>query len=76
MRSRGGMLTYGLPERSAVSLRIYSLQGKLISSVVEQVQQPGYYTVRLQLPERANGYHVIVFRAGSFVVKKQLIVLK
>ncbi|MGA2506921.1 MAG: hypothetical protein ABSF80_05535 [Chitinispirillaceae bacterium] len=67
-----GMVRYGLPMQCHVVLKYYDLRGRLIASLVNSTQAPGYYflSVRNALPSR--GSYIRIFEAGSFI-KRELV---
>jgi hypothetical protein len=64
-------LRYALPEPCFVSVRYYDVRGRLVVSLVNSVQNPGYYTLSLPV-NMARGAYIQVFRAGTFI-KKNLV---
>lgn len=61
----GQSLRFGLPERTRVSIQIFNTQGRMVSQLLDETRDAGYYTV--QLPAGLQGsYNVLDFRAGKF----------
>ena len=67
-----GTVRYALPVQCRVSLKYYDLRGRLVVSLINQTEDPGYYSLRIDKAFNARGTLIQVFEAGSFV-KKELI---
>ncbi len=72
--STSGVLRYLLPVTSLVSIRYYDLKGRLLASLVEQNQAAGTYS--LAIPSFPQGFYVRDFRAGTFVQKDRVTILR
>jgi hypothetical protein len=72
MSKSGSFIKYGLPTASNVSIKLYSIQGKLLKSIFNSTQQPGYYQIPFGIPELSNGYFILSFKAGSFSMIKRI----
>jgi len=64
------VIRFEIPERTWVSLRILNLLGQEISSLVNEVKDPGYYAVRWNGADRfgqpaPNGIYFYELRAGA-----------
>jgi predicted acyltransferase (DUF342 family) len=69
-------IRYQLPEKNHVSLQIFDILGNLISTLVNQEQEPGYYSVVWNAAHFASGVYFYRFMSGSFVSTKKLILVK
>ena len=74
MDEHNGKINYALPKQSKVSIRLYTLQGKAVSNLVNRDQAPGYYSVNLDI--RLNGYFILVFRADNFIRQQKLLIMQ
>jgi hypothetical protein len=63
--SNGTMITYGIPERTAVSLTLYAVSGKLVKSIYTGVREKGYFTVDLKRNGFTAGTYLLRMKAGS-----------
>jgi hypothetical protein len=63
---RGSFINYSLPAPSAVSIKLYSLQGKLLKEIPQAYKQPGYYQSFLGISDLSKGYYIVDFKAGIF----------
>lgn len=71
-----GMLRYALPQQCFVSVQFFDLSGKQIASMVNRVQDAGYYTADIPVATWAKGSYVQIFRAGSYVHKSVLVLAR
>jgi hypothetical protein len=72
---QNGIISYSLPKPEDVTLQIYNLSGKLQSELVNTRQEAGYYSIR-QRGLTATGIYLLVFKAGSFTVRKRMNVVR
>jgi hypothetical protein len=69
-------INYQLPEHSHATLKIYDILGNLVTTLVDQEQEPGYYTVEWNASQYASGVYFYRFVSGSFTSTKKLMLLK
>lgn len=70
--SSTGLITYSLPEAGFVSLKLYSVSGRLQSEVIGQYQKAGSHSMHRQDITAAAGSYVVVFTAGEHVHKQMV----
>ncbi|HEX2959898.1 MAG TPA: Ig-like domain-containing protein, partial [Chitinispirillaceae bacterium] len=70
----GYRMKYGLAEPSNVSLRIFTLQGKLIRTVVHAYQKSGNYSVAIPAALLSKGSYIVCFKT-AYVSLRQVIFL-
>ena len=75
------MLRYELPEYSFVTLTIYDMLGKEITTLVNDRQEPGYKSVRWDATDSMGkpvsaGVYLYQIHAGEFVQTKKMVLLK
>ena len=69
-------INYQLPEKNHVSLRIYDILGNLVTTLVDQEMEPGYYNVSWNAISLASGVYIYRIISGSFVSTKKLMLMK
>jgi hypothetical protein len=69
-------ISYGLPNASNVSLKIYNILGEQVASLVNKVMPAGYHTVNFDASKLASGMYIYRLEAGSFVQVKKMMMLK
>jgi hypothetical protein len=58
-------LRYTLPDESSVSLRVYNILGEVVSSLVNEVQNAGYYEINFNAAGYATGVYIYTLQAKS-----------
>ena len=76
LRRSDRMIGYSLPQESHVSMRMYDIHGKLILSLVNSRQPPGYYTVSFDRQSLPVGNYILQFKAGTFEVRRKLTIVQ
>jgi Secretion system C-terminal sorting domain len=56
-------ISFGLPEQSTVSLKVYNIQGQEVATLAEGVKQDGYYTASFDGSELSSGVYIYRFAA-------------
>jgi hypothetical protein len=57
-------------------LRVYDLLGREVETLVNEVKQPGVYTVPWDASNVPSGVYFYQLRAGAYAESKKLVVLK
>jgi tyrosinase len=69
-------ITYSVPERSHVRIAVYTITGRLVEILVDEVRETGLHTVRFDASRFASGLYVYRMQAGNFVQTRQMTVIK
>ncbi|NNJ53297.1 MAG: T9SS type A sorting domain-containing protein, partial [Ignavibacteriaceae bacterium] len=69
-------IDYQLPENNNVSLKVYDILGNLVTTLVDQEMDAGYYTVSWNAGNLASGVYIYRFVSDSFISSKKLILMK
>jgi len=69
-------LTYGLSQRTRVSIYMNDVSGRMVARLVDGVQEAGHYQVRYNLPELSAGVYLVRMEAGNFRVVRKVTLLK
>jgi hypothetical protein len=59
------MISYGLPNASNVSVRLYSIQGKLVQTVFNSFQKKGLYKMPISFAGLSKGCYLINFKTDT-----------
>lgn len=70
------IIKFEIPEVSEISLKIYDILGREVSTLVNEQKQSGFYEVEFNASELSSGIYFYQLQAGSFVATKKLILLK
>ena len=65
-----------LRPQTAVSLKVYDLLGREIAMLVNEVKEPGVYTVQFDASGIASGVYCYQLRAGGHVETKMMLLLR
>jgi hypothetical protein len=78
MRSSAAVkVAYALPKAERVSLRLYSIDGRLQKELIgDKHQDAGNYSLSMHRGSLAAGSYLVVFRAGDFHQEKMIFVMK
>lgn len=52
-------ITYGLPERAQVTLRVYDVTGRMLKALVSSEQQAGYHSIPFNAEALASGVYIL-----------------
>jgi len=69
-------INYQLPAKNHVSLKVYDILGNLITTLVDQEMEAGYYNVNWNASQLASGLYIYRIISGSFVSTKKMILMK
>jgi photosystem II stability/assembly factor-like uncharacterized protein len=70
-------IDYTIPEETYVSIKLYDLTGREVKELVNEKEQPGYYTIKLKGGELSSGVYFYRLLTGSgYTAVKKLIILK
>jgi hypothetical protein len=69
-------ISYELPERVTVFLRIFDFQGREVKSIVNENQSAGYHSLQLKVSNLPGGVYYYSIDAGKYHDTKKLILLK
>jgi len=70
------VIHYQLPIKTKMSLKVYHCLGKVVTTLVEDIQQSGNYELNFNGSELTSGVYLCQPSAGSFVKTKKLILSK
>jgi hypothetical protein len=69
-------ITYALPRKSHVDLRVYDIRGRQIASLVSGEEEAGYKRVTWDASSVSPGVYFCRLRAGDFHRVEKMIVLR
>jgi len=70
--SNASSIRYAIPTASDVFIRIYSIQGRLIKTILNSYQQPGFYQIPSGILSVSKGFYILDFKAGSNSIKQKI----
>lgn len=70
------VIRYSLPENEFVTLKIYDMLGKLVSTLVNEYQQAGVFNYTFDASELASGMYIYKIQAGSKSQSRKMMLIK
>ncbi len=69
-------ISYTLPEKSNVELKIYNMLGQEVTTLVNGEQEVGSHSVDFNASNLASGLYIYKIQAGNFTQSKKMMLLK
>jgi hypothetical protein len=69
-------IQYSILKKSSVTLRVYDLLGKLVATLVNEIQDPGVYRVNFDGSSFTNGTYLCKLQAGRLTATQKMHLLK
>jgi len=69
-------INYSIPKSSSVTIKVYDLLGREISTLVNEKKPVGNYSVQFNASKLVSGVYFYRLQAGDFTQTKKLILLK
>jgi len=69
-------ISYTIPERSRVTIKLFDLLGRKVKFIQDEEKQAGYHTILFEANERASGIYIYKIQAGRFVSYKKMLLIK
>ncbi len=69
-------IQFSIPRNGHVSLAVYDILGRVVANLVNEVKQPGSYTVSFNASHFASGMYFYRLEAGDYTSVKKMILIK
>jgi hypothetical protein len=69
-------ISFSIPYRTNVELKIYDVMGREVASLIKGLKEAGEYTVNFNAKELSSGIYFYRLRAGSFNAVKKMILIR
>ncbi len=69
-------ISYSLATKQFVTIKVYNVIGKEITTLVNEEKPEGQYSVNFNASNISSGVYFYTIRAGSFIESKKMILLK
>ncbi|HVP56547.1 MAG TPA: T9SS type A sorting domain-containing protein [bacterium] len=73
---QSGVLRFGLPRASQVTIRVYDVRGREVATLVDGTLGPGYHAATVKGTELASGVYFCRMDADRFSATHKLLVIK
>jgi fibro-slime domain-containing protein len=70
------ILRYALPKSCFVSVKYYDVKGRTVSTFVDKMQAPGYYSLSIQVSAWPTGTYIQIFSAGSIEKRQRVTIVR
>lgn len=70
------IIRYQLPSNENIRLEVFDLLGRKVSTLVNERQSAGHYSVTFDASHLASGFYIYRLRAGDFIQSKKLFLVK
>jgi photosystem II stability/assembly factor-like uncharacterized protein len=74
------MITYQMPEQAYVSLKVYNTAGQLVATLVDEMQEAGFKSVRFDAKSAGgglpSGVYIYQITAGRFTESKKMLLIQ
>jgi hypothetical protein len=67
---------YRLPESGYLTLKVYDLRGREVTTILEGFQSAGIYTVNFDASRLSGGMYFYQLKAGKYCETKKFVLLK
>jgi hypothetical protein len=69
-------IKYGLPKNSFVTLKVYDILGREVTTLVNENKMAGTYQVNFNASNLASGIYFYTIKAGDFSQTKKMLLVK
>lgn len=69
-------IKYSIPKKSFISLKVYDILGKEITSLINEVKSPGNYTVEYNAGNLPSGIYFYKIAADGYTAAKKMVIIK
>ncbi|HEX2869341.1 MAG TPA: T9SS type A sorting domain-containing protein [Ignavibacteriales bacterium] len=69
-------IRFSIPEARLVSIKVYDVMGKEVTVLMNEVRNPGSYSVQFNASNLPSGIYIYRIQAGAFTESRKLVLLK
>jgi photosystem II stability/assembly factor-like uncharacterized protein len=70
------IIQFSIPQQTFVNLSVYNISGELISVLVNDNMDPGYYEKEFDASKLSSGIYLYQLKAGTFIQTKKMVLMK
>ncbi|MCH8496018.1 MAG: fibronectin type III domain-containing protein [Balneolales bacterium] len=70
------LIRFALPERTRVTLEVYTLTGRLVTTLIDREMNEGWHSANFRAENLTSGTYVYRLRAGDRVITKKMMLIK
>ncbi|PIS45558.1 MAG: peptidase S8, partial [Ignavibacteria bacterium CG08_land_8_20_14_0_20_37_9] len=68
--------SYSIKEMGLVTLKIFDVLGREVSVLVNEIKEPGKYSINFDASKLSSGVYIYLLSAGNFISSKKMILTK
>lgn len=69
-------IKFALPSRELVQLKVYDLTGKLVSTLIDEIESAGEHTITFHSNKLSSGMYIYQLKAGNKILSKKMLFIK
>lgn len=69
-------ISYTIPEKGFVSVKVYDVLGKEVANLVNNVQDAGSYEINFNASNLSSGIYIYSLQSGDFTTTKKMMLMK
>jgi len=69
-------INFAIPKQAMVTLKVFDILGREVAVLVNDVKQPGYYTLDYDASHLASGVYFYKLTSGTFTEVKRMVLVK
>jgi hypothetical protein len=69
-------IKYQIPNEGLVTIKVYDILGKEITTLANEIKSPGEYTVTFDASSLSSGIYFCTMQAGGFITTNKLLMVK
>jgi len=69
-------ISYQLPKKSFVNLSVYNILGQIVTTLVNEEKEPGFYTINWDASKFSSGLYIYKIQAGKYFSTHKCLLLK
>lgn len=69
-------IRYAIPQTSFTTLKIYSITGKEVATLINEEKTPGVYEVNFNAAGLSSGVYIYKLQSGKFSDVREMVLLK
>lgn len=69
-------INYSIPQQGMVSIKVFDVLGKEVTTLVNEIKQPGSYDVEFNAANLSSGVYFYRIQSGDFRDVKRMVVIK
>jgi len=69
-------IKYSIVERGHVFLKVYNILGKLVATLIDNIQDPGFYNVKFNGTNLSSGFYLYILSVNNYISTNKMLLIK